>query len=274
MAHRRQAARGVQPHVQQKQAQHAFEQVPRKRLHCGLALVARHQANHHRTQKQQLRAIGKRLVKDLAHRKVWGWRCRCDRTAMAHAVTARRTCARRGHRHHRLPAVCGHHAGRCRGLTLAQRIGQHHRQNNRGRLHQCHGGRHVAAVGNVLRIQVLRGRHKRHRTHRPVRGRHRRGVKARNHPPQQHVAHQRHYHRQQHRKAQAAGHAGREPRCRQRKTALEPQRHQQVDRQELGDCCRHLQVRSDQARKHPQGKKQDRRVQQALHQITPCGVGC
>ena len=156
-------------------------------------------------------------------------------------------------------------------LPLAQCVGQHHGQDDGGRLHQRHGGGHVAAIGHGLRFEILRRRHKRHRADRAIGGCHRRGVEARQHSPQQRVTHQGHHHGQQHRQPQAAGHAGGESRGSQRKAALQAQCHQQVNRQELRDGRRHFQVRPHQARKHAQRKKKDRRVQQTLHFSTPKG---
>ncbi|MCY1375499.1 hypothetical protein D9M69_629180 [compost metagenome] len=57
-----------QAHVEQEEGQHAFEQVHRERCHGGLAGRARHGADQHRPQQQQLGTVGERLVQDLAQR--------------------------------------------------------------------------------------------------------------------------------------------------------------------------------------------------------------
>jgi len=49
----------LQSHIEQEKRQHAFEQIAGKRLHRNLAGFSGHQAHHHRSQQQQLRAVGK-----------------------------------------------------------------------------------------------------------------------------------------------------------------------------------------------------------------------
>ena len=99
-------------------------------------------------------------------------------------------------------------SGRAFGGFLPQRVGEDHGQDDGGRLHQCHGSRHMTAVSHVLVFQVLDCGDKGHRAHRAISGGHGCGVKPRDEAAQQGVADQRNEGGQRHGGGQTDAHLG------------------------------------------------------------------
>jgi hypothetical protein len=206
--------------------------------------LAREQAHGHGAEQQQLGAVGEGFVQHFGERK-----------ARPSLTTAQRQGA----------ATTDLHGNGRGGLAAAQGIGHEHGQDDGGRLHQGHGSGHVAAVGDALGVEVGRGRDEGDSADRTVGGSHGRGIKARNETAQQQVAGHRHDHGQRHRQPQARGHLRREARLRQREAALEPQRHQQVQRQEARDGRGNFEVGLDESGKDAEDEEQDGGVDQGVH---------
>jgi hypothetical protein len=71
----------------------------------------------------------------------------------------------------------------------------------------------------------------------------------------------------------AGQHLAVDPGLRQRMAALQAQRHQQVQRQELGDGRRHFEVGLQRPGEHTEHEEQDGGVKQALHVAGSSGRG-
>ena len=106
-----------QAHVQEEQGQDAFEQIEEHRLQHGLARFGGDVTDDHRTQQQDLRTVGERLMQDLP-----GF------DAAGRGVT---------------------------GL-IAQEAGRDHREDDGGGFHDRHRGGHMTAEGESGVLHPLR----------------------------------------------------------------------------------------------------------------------
>ena len=229
-----------QAHVEQEERQHPFEKVTRKRLHRRSARLAGHDADGHRPQQQELGAIGKRLVQDPSD----------------------------GHAMHGVIGRCRNTAGcfPCIGhLALPHQVGKQNRHDDRGRFHQGHGRRHVSAVRQASAVEVLRGRDEGDCADRSIGGRDGGRIKAVQEPSQQAIPHCRHDDSESDRAGEADGHLAGETRLGKGETALEPERHQEVESEEARDLRWNLQVGLESPGEDAKNEEQDCRIKDALH---------